>query len=437
MIGVQVLWVWAERYEGFVCVGMLSFDADGNERFEYDASYLEDGLLPPIYPILPLQSGRFTPQQTRAAFASLGPEGAVGHNIRVSLRAGRDAVTPVLARLNHETIGALTFSSDGNEPCFEEMPAKPFDASRLEAFARNPERIALDAMLDSRLSLNGAVSKIGVTKQGDSFFLPQGLIPSTHILKAGSQTFPHQMLNEALCMRCAMECGFDDAPQTDLIVIDGYEPILVTKRFDRTNVPDRPQGLPRTMRLHQADFCQTLGISTDALKYTPSDDLVEGYTTSVAQAVTRESSERYGDRSYLFSVLTFDYLMGNCDNHLKNISLTWTRDWSSKSVSPIYDITCTSIYEELSREMGMGIGRHRTIEQVEPADFHLMARQLGVGWQQMREDIGQMAESIQPALMNSAHKLESEGVAGAVKLAEELAEDCQPRIDVVRKAAFA
>lgn len=433
---MEQLSVWMERFEGFALVGTLGFEANGDEWFEYDDSFLRAESSMPIYPVLPLREGRFTSQQTRAAFASLGPEGAVGHDIRTALRAGREAVTPILARLNHETVGALAFGKPGEPLDINRGNPKTIDLAFFEEFSRNPDRVAFDTLLDSRLSLNGAVSKFGATEHDGVWELPQGLCPSTHIIKAGSPAFPHQMLNEALCMRCALACGFDDAAETKLVAIDGAEPVLISKRFDRLSISDRPNGLPPIMRLHQADFCQVLGVSVDALKYTPSDEMVAGYTTSVAEAISRESSERYGDRSYVFDMLAFDYLIGNCDNHLKNLSLTWSFDWQSKAVSPIYDITCTTVYEDLSREMGMGIGRRRLIDAVQAEDFPVMARQLGIGWRQASDALAEMAESICTAILDAAHDLDAESGVDAGSFAEKLVTDCRPRTEVALRASL-
>ncbi len=242
--------------------------------------------------------------------------------------------------------------------------AKKLDYGFIENFARNPEKVSFDTLLESRLSLNGAVAKVGVIQRKGSWYLPQGFEPTTHILKAGSTTFPQQMLNEALCMLCARECGFDDTPETSLIVLDKLDPILVSRRFDRLELPGRPAELPTTMRLHQADFCQLAEIAIDSLKYVPSDELVDNYNSIVARVIATEANERYGDRSYAFDIQVFNYLIGNCDNHLKNLSMTWTPDWSSKSLSPIYDITCTTMYPDLTREMGLGIGEHRAIDAI-------------------------------------------------------------------------
>ncbi|MBR3226797.1 MAG: HipA N-terminal domain-containing protein [Atopobiaceae bacterium] len=159
---MEQLAVWAERLEGFVRIGALWFERDTEEWFEYDESYLQRSDATPIYPPLPLGDGRFDPSTTRAAFFSLGPEGRVGHEIRTTLRAGRDSVLPVLARLNHETVGALCFCAPEEAPTYGDPAFRAVDDDFLKAFANEPERLAYHTMLESRLSLNGAVSKIGL-----------------------------------------------------------------------------------------------------------------------------------------------------------------------------------------------------------------------------------------------------------------------------------
>jgi len=432
---MEQLAVWAEHLEGFVRVGTLSFGQNGEERFEYDDGYLRREDKVPIYPPLPLREGPFDASKTRAAFFSLGPEGRVGHDIRIALRAGRESVAPVLARLNHETVGGLCFGAPYEEPDYPSSAYREVDRRFLQSFATEPESVALHTMLESRLSLNGAVAKLGLSRRGDLWAIPTGLEPSTHILKAGSAAYQDQMLNEAICMRCARACGFDDAAETNLIVLDRGEILLVSKRFDRLKTTDRPFELPSIMRLHQADFCQLMGISVDSLKYTPSDELVEGYNTSLATTISQESSERYGDRSYVFEAQVFNYLIGNCDNHLKNYSMTWDPDWQTKSVSPVYDVTCTTLYSELSRDMGLGIGLHRSIDQIDERDFMLLARQLGIGDAQARQSLGELAEQFERGLMTVARELEDEYGVAATALAKMIAADGRTRLRIVARAA--
>lgn len=52
-----------------------------------------------------------------------------------------------------------------------------------------------------------APAKVGLYHTGDDpcggWYLPHGAAPSTHILKAGSKTFPGETVCEAMCVRAA------------------------------------------------------------------------------------------------------------------------------------------------------------------------------------------------------------------------------------------
>ena len=56
---MQKLYVWAEHIEGFVLAGILSFKANGDERFRYAPSYLERSDAQPLYAVFPLQEEGF------------------------------------------------------------------------------------------------------------------------------------------------------------------------------------------------------------------------------------------------------------------------------------------------------------------------------------------------------------------------------------------
>lgn len=55
----------------------------------------------------------------------------------------------------------------------------------------------------------------------------------------------------------------------------------------------------------------------------------------------------------------FNYLIGNCDAHGKNFSLLYTSQPSSPRLAPLYDLTSTTIYPHLKRNMAMKIGNEK------------------------------------------------------------------------------
>ena len=85
--------------------------------------------------------------------------------------------------------------------------------------------------------------------------------------------------------------------------------------------------------------------------------------------------------------------------------------------------------------MGMGIGRHRAIDAVEPVDFGLTVRQLGLMRGQVRDGIAEMAELVVPSMMECTHVLKFECGGEDVTFAGHLVADCKQRIQVALCAA--
>lgn len=138
----------------------------------------------------------------------------------------------------------------------------------------------------------------------------------------------------------------------------------------------------------------------------------------------------------MFETQVFNYIIGNCDNHLKNYSMTWDSSWRSKSVSPLYDVTCTTLYSVLSRDMGLGIGAHRSIDQIDEHDFLLLARQLGISGAQARQSLAALAESFEHGIMTVGRELEDQYGVPASALARRMADDGRTRLNVVARAAI-
>jgi hypothetical protein len=106
-----------------------------------------------------------------------------------------------------------------------------------------------------RLSLAGAQDKLPVVLRDDGRIgLTKGRTPSTHILKTPIEWLEHTIANEALCLAIGQELGIEAVTAAPRRVL-GREYLLI-ERYGR-RVDDRP------MRLHQEDFCQALGISTE------------------------------------------------------------------------------------------------------------------------------------------------------------------------------
>ena len=75
--------------------------------------------------------------------------------------------------------------------------------------------------------------------------------------------------------------------------------------------------MPVPRRLHQEDFAQALGIAAFN-KYEKNN---EGYLKQLFDVLRVHSADPMTDSLKLWDICVFNYLIGNTDNHIKNLSL--------------------------------------------------------------------------------------------------------------------
>lgn len=281
----------------------------------------------------------------------------------------------------------------------------------------------------SRLSLSGAQSKVGLYHVGEDpaegWFLPKGVAGTTHIIKTPEPIFPNQTVNEALCLETARRCGFDVADWM-LIPLPGGEPLIAIKRFDRRVecTDSSNEAIARPRRLHQEDFCQATGLMPD-FKYEPTGT---SYIARVCKTILRASSNPFGDRMLFLQSVFFDYLVGNCDNHLKNYSLLWDAAWQSRELAPRYDIVCTTIYPSIYLEMGISLCPSRRITDVSEGDIDAASRAAGVPVSMGRRLYQEIYEDIPSALDEAEALLCEEGFASASHIAEHIRRELKEKV---------
>ena len=430
----SILYVFRERLGDYQCVGVLhSSETHGEAYFVYDPEYLALETSSAISLALPLQSDSFSIKETRTFFEGLLPEGELRNYVATSLRVNIDAFADFLVRLNNESIGALVFCTERSGPS-NTGGYETFTADDLTNLAKQPLREAYAATMHSRLSLAGAQTKIGLystlgaAESSDNplsgWYLPQGLAASTHIIKTPSEVFPLQTINEAFCLLVAGRCGFT-VPDITLIAIENSEPLLAVQRFDRVFAASTvAQGLQVPQRLHQEDMAQAAGIPTH-FKYEPTDG---HYLSLVAHVINRATAYPLEDRFTFFDRILFDYLIGNCDNHLKNYSLLYSSDWQTCALAPVYDVTCTTFYPELAIEMGISLCASRRITDVAETDIRNSAQKVGIpetiAWsryQKLRQQLPQAIYSVQKELEQTFPQVSEIAESVTASLADKVA----------------
>jgi len=274
--------------------------------------------------------------------------------------------------------------------------------------------------------LAGAQHKVGLyrdeTDNNKRFYLPDGTAASTHIIKTANSVYQGIIFNEFFCTALARACGLS---VPDAEIIKTTKPMLALKRFDRVIDMDCRYygGLPSPHRLHQEDFCQALGIERSK-KYEAGDN---DYPRMISECIRAVSANPLQDIEALALMMVFCYLVGNCDNHIKNLSLIYDKDFKTLRFAPFYDLVCTTLYE-LDREMGLRIGSTRLIDSIRRDDFALLGTSLKVGARRMLRLLDDMREHLSEALDSGVAKELSGEFEAAETIAQEISQGARMRI---------
>lgn len=410
--------VWGEISGERHLVGTLETIPGREEQFSYAESYLESEVAQPLSVLLPLREGPFPARQTRVFFRNLLPEGGALAAVAKTLEVKSSSYLKVLNALGSECIGALVLESAdereddsyGYEPLSREELGRAFEAGA-EGVAKLQE--------EAKLSLAGAQSKMGLYVDRSSgslpqYFLPQGTAASTHIVKAANRRFGQLSENEYYCLRLAEAAGLS-VPECYLDTI-GVQPVFVIERFDRMVLSEDDRraggGVRRVQRLHQEDFCQVLGLLPER-KYERGG---VRYAKKVRDTLYERSSDPVRDIEAFVRLLVVNAVLGNCDGHLKNLTVLRGADWSSFALAPAYDIASTVVYEGLDRHMAMRIGSTNKIDEVGRDDFLALAKELDVSPRMVRRLIEEVCEGVGGAASDALRDTEDALGASLSKL---------------------
>lgn len=388
--------------------------------FSYDASYLSNPSAHPLSHSLPLQENPFSEDELIAYFDGLLPEGEARRKAVAELNIEPDNYLMLLYRLGLETIGDIAVT-DGRTP-LAACEYRKLDDADLRAMFSTLSGIA-ESNSEARLSLAGTQGKTGLAHDpgepiDKGWFQPLAGAPSTHILKVGS--LPDVPYIEYLCMKAAGACGII-VPEATLL--DFGKTVFCTTRYDRNQKPC--QAGMHIERLHQEDLAQALGIAPSA-KYR---ELNPSSYSVVSEFLRSRSFRPIEDIEALARIACFNYLIGNCDNHLKNLSIMYGPDWKNFRLAPAYDLVSTTRFERFSHTMGMRIGRASSIDEVTPSDFLELASILGIDRQDFIEIIRAIVEAAPAAIAEAGCSLPHFEALPFV--ADDLLEDMATRLSVL------
>lgn len=352
-------------------VADLRYDLDRQEfHLVYSAhwNWNADFVLSPHLPL----SGEFSSENTRKFLENLLPEGEALKTLARTLKISPSNIYALLAAIGRDTTGAFSFSVNGEkvETSFRPLPIEELE-QRIRERASKPISI-WDGK--PRLSLAGVQEKLAVTLLKDGQYgFGEGELASTHILKFGRKD-QYLILNEYFCMKLAERVGLSVA-HVELIRLG--ERVLQVERFDREwKFPHR------VARIHILDACQMLDAPPE-FKYQRiipvgpnKDDYLGPIDVTNLSALCRQCAVPAKAQLQLLRWILFNLIIGNTDNHGKNISYIVTR--KGYEIAPAYDLVNVSMYEDFHQELAFKIGDTFVLDDVKAFQLVEMSEHMGL-----------------------------------------------------------
>ena len=294
--------------------------------------------------------------------------------------------------------------------------------AEIKALAQEGATESVQLITKSHLSLTGASGKVGLYYEPESkkWFFPEGNAPSTHIVKQSHIRLKKIVANEQLCMLTAKNLGIE-IPDSFIVNVgsDNMEDILfATRRYDRKFDAESAvlNGLRVPYRLHQEDFAQALGIAAGD-KYEKNG---AAYLKRSMNLLRSFSSDPIADQLKLWDICIFDYLVGNTDNHIKNLSLLYSKDLKSIRLAPAYDIVSTMVYDSSTEDMAMSIGGIYNINDIDRKAFEREALNVGLGKNMALKRFDKMVAGFCDAIDTASLTLMSQGFEYADIIKQEI-----------------
>lgn len=376
-----------------ILAGVLEKTGDENFIFCYDEQYLTSDN-PSISFTLPKSDQKFESDSLFPFFDGLIPEGWLLSLASKELRLNplRDRFE-LLVNLCSDSIGAVHIGEKKIEIkknpikqlkekkikpfgkcliCYEKFDRTYHDECMIKIFGKkiNPivdidnktlEKLA-KSQLNKKLTIAGAQKKLSlelVEDQGKNLRMTLTDLWGRFIFKpTGVQ--PHLPENEHLCLKLA-EASNIQIEKGALIPTSSGELGFIAVRFDRSEL---------RKEFHQEDFCQILNKET-----------FKKYNGSLEQVgkILKQHSDFPGDNLYrLYELTIFNFLIGNVDAHLKNISLIYeNKDGVKTLLSPAYDLISTDLYiADDNEESALAINGKKN--KLEISDFLVLAKSYGI-----------------------------------------------------------
>ncbi len=360
--------------------GELSQDRYGTLCFQYHQEYIATGY-PPISVSMPVCKEMYYGNEAHAYFTGLLPEEDILTATANIIGTSRLNYFKLITELGKEPIGSIKIGDNSITELREYEEISIDDLNKI-ILGNEPLLAALYNEKELRLSLAGAQSKTGLFYSEGRYFVPKNGSPSNIILKHANAKFPDLVYNEYACMKIASAVGVK-IPKIRL-ESTSTEPLYIIERYDR-NVSDK-----KIHRIHQEDFCQSLGIMSQSKYEADGGPRFADCVRLIRKATTVPAIEI----NRFISLFLFNLIIGNKDAHGKNYSILFNKQ--KTELSPAYDILSTTYYPSLSNKMSMSINGKFELDQIREDDLYQMAQSANVGGKLIIKEYRRIKELLLP-----------------------------------------
>ena len=391
--------------------GRVYADKRGRPGFAYDDDWRNSRVAIPLSLSLPLAAKHHDSDAVAALLWGFLPD-----NEHILQRwAGQFHVSPrnplaLLGHVGEDCAGAAQFVRVDRVDAI--LDGRPGEVKWLDeaSVAERLRQVRGDAGATRRqddigqFSLPGAQPKIALHRDDGRWGVPQGRMPTTHILKPPTGTYEGYVENEHFCLMLARRLGLSVCESTILHFED--EITICVTRYDR----QYQEG--RWWRVHQEDFCQALGLMPQR-KYQNEGGPSPAQIGDVLQ---QYSARPQADRANFLLVLVYNWLIGGSDAHAKNYSLLLGTGGGVR-LAPFYDISSALPYPQIDRrklKMAMKVGSHYRWYDISLRDWLALGNELGFSEQYTREVLALVGNAIADLAATVSAEMRQEGIRHSV-----------------------
>ncbi|WP_430009217.1 HipA domain-containing protein [Methylophaga lonarensis] len=343
---------------------------------EYDERWLQTGFA--LSPHIPLD-GSARPLSIEYFLSNLFPEGDQLDVLLRSMQIRKSNVMAILSAIGMDAPGAMAYGAEHvgenhlRRVTSEELVAK-LDSG-------DPAQILVwDGRY--RLSLAGVQMKLNIVLAEDNFFLADGCLASTHLLKFANPQHRYLIVNEFVCMRLAQAVGLEVA-EVECLQFGAHRSLMV-RRFDRELADGTPTGQQR--RLHVIDGCQLLDLPPQ-YKYEQIHGvgrdvrhIRDGASIPLLFEAINQSLIPAKARIQLLDMILFNLIIGNSDAHGKNVSFRVDR--AGVQMAPLYDLVSVCFearqIPDIDDNLAMAIGDEFDADKITAYHLITMADEVGI-----------------------------------------------------------